>query len=310
MVVNGEEKANVFPYFIGIFDCVASLGRLGATILVLLAIAAVIPFLTWLLSIIAALLVLAIGATKGSYLTEVLESLTFQNIWTVAWTVSVAVGSLLYLATYLKFNFRIPGYTPLQKMVTIHFAYSKHKFYDYELNVNVEYAKHAISIDENRKDFARVKWTPNKAKADKRDEHGNLYFEQVWFPGVHADVGGGYSESECRLSDVSLGWMLAAASIIPNGIKLDERVLRLFPDAAGMQHDELKGQTLWQKAFRALPNDETTMHKSVYKRFSAGTVVQHDVKAPYRPPNLSNHVDFKASVRHTTPPALPSIMRT
>jgi uncharacterized protein (DUF2235 family) len=88
----------------------------------------------------------------------------------------------------------------------VHFAPPKHKFYDTTLNPNVGYAKHAISIDENRADFKRVGWSPTAEKQDKRDVHGNLYFEQVWFPGVHADVGGGYLENEARLSDsIELG---------------------------------------------------------------------------------------------------------
>jgi len=58
---------------------------------------------------------------------------------------------------------------------------------------------------------------------------GNLYFEQVWFPGVHADIGGGYLENEARLSDIALGWMVAAASIIPDGLKHDGSVLKLWP---------------------------------------------------------------------------------
>jgi hypothetical protein len=69
----------------------------------------------------------------------------------------------------------------------------KHKFYDTTLDSNVGYAKHAISIDENPADFKLVGWSPTQEKQDKRDEHGNLYFEQVWFPAVHADIGGGLS---------------------------------------------------------------------------------------------------------------------
>jgi hypothetical protein len=60
------------------------------------------------------------------------------------------------------------GLTPLAEL--------KHHFYDTTLNVNAGYAKHAISIDENRKDFARVRWSPIAEKQDKRDENGNLYF--------------------------------------------------------------------------------------------------------------------------------------
>ncbi|MCA1386070.1 MULTISPECIES: DUF2235 domain-containing protein [unclassified Bradyrhizobium] len=63
------------------------------------------------------------------------------------------------------------------------------------------YAKHAISIDENRADFRSFPWSPTAEKAGERDVHGNLYFEQVCFPGVHADIGGGYLENEaaCRM---------------------------------------------------------------------------------------------------------------
>jgi len=73
----------------------------------------------------------------------------------------------------------------------------------------------------------------SEEKEDARDEHGNLYLEQVWFPGVHADIGGGYLENEARLSDVALNWMVAGASIIPDGSKHDGSVLRLSPNSAG-----------------------------------------------------------------------------
>ncbi|WP_454652601.1 phospholipase effector Tle1 domain-containing protein [Bradyrhizobium liaoningense] len=56
-----------------------------------------------------------------------------------------------------------------------------HKFYDTTLNPNVGYAKHAISIDENRADLKRVGWSPTAEKQDVRDAHGNLYFEQSGF---------------------------------------------------------------------------------------------------------------------------------
>ncbi|WP_420896279.1 phospholipase effector Tle1 domain-containing protein [Bradyrhizobium yuanmingense] len=79
-------------------------------------------------------------------------------------------------------------------------------------------AKHAISIDENRADFKRVGWSPTAEKQGNA-RHGNLYFEQVWFPGV-------------------LNWLLAGASLIPGGLKHDGSVLRLSPDPAGLQHNE------------------------------------------------------------------------
>jgi hypothetical protein len=209
----------------------------------------------------------------------------------------VLTGLIALLRNYVKYDFRVPGYGLLKSLATIHLAPRKQKFTDYYLNVNVDYAKHAISIDEDRRDFKRVPWTPDAAKAGVRDPFGNIYFEQVWFCGVHADIGGGYLENESRLSDITLKWMLAAASIVPNGIKHDEVVLHLFPDPAGPQHDECKAGR-WQRGLRELPVDvktgisSATMHKSVYARFAAAQVVQYDLAAPYRPVNLKNHVDF------------------
>lgn len=52
---------------------------------------------------------------------------------------------------------------------------------------------------------------------------------------------GGYLENEARLSDVALNWLLAGASLIPGGLKHDGSVLRLSPNPAGPQHNELAG---------------------------------------------------------------------
>jgi hypothetical protein len=95
-------------------------------------------------------------------------------------------------------------------------------------------------------------------KLNKRDEHKNLYFEQVWFPGVHADIGGGYLENEARLSDIAMGWMIAAASIVPDGLKHDGSVLKLWPDPEGPQHDEQAGGRLKKGLRTLLPEDEKT----------------------------------------------------
>lgn len=62
---------------------------------------------------------------------------------------------------------------------------------------NVRHAFHAMAIDEKRKNFQVVRW------------NAGARGEEVWFPGCHSDVGGGYAEHE--LSDVSLGWMISKA---------------------------------------------------------------------------------------------------
>lgn len=70
--------------------------------------------------------------------------------------------------------------------------------YTYQMP-DMKYGRHAISIDERRKHFRTNRWQP---------ENGDAY-QQVWFAGVHSDVGGGYVET--GLSDLALRWMLEGA---------------------------------------------------------------------------------------------------
>lgn len=75
-----------------------------------------------------------------------------------------------------------------------------HNFYDYELNPNIENAYQALAIDDERTTFHPKVW----------DEHNFPgYVEQVWFAGVHSNVGGGYPRT--GMSDVALEWMMAKA---------------------------------------------------------------------------------------------------
>ena len=76
------------------------------------------------------------------------------------------------------------------------------KFFDATLHHDVTYGYHAVSVDERRKKFPVSLWN-EAAKADRQT------IEQVWFPGVHSDVGGSYAEA--GLSDVALQWMLEKA---------------------------------------------------------------------------------------------------
>ena len=61
-----------------------------------------------------------------------------------------------------------------------------------------------MAIDERRAFFRTNLW---------RDppKHGPRDLKQVWFPGVHCDVGGGYPESESGLARTALKWMLDEA---------------------------------------------------------------------------------------------------
>jgi uncharacterized protein (DUF2235 family) len=77
----------------------------------------------------------------------------------------------------------------------------KYQFHDTELSGTVEYAYHALAIDERRAPFEPTLWA-HKPKPGQT-------IEQVWFSGAHSDVGGGYPE--CGLSDITLDWMVGKA---------------------------------------------------------------------------------------------------
>jgi hypothetical protein len=288
---NGPDT-NVYPYFVGVFDTVAALLDPRMAFLLICAFIGFDLIFGWTLLFIPDLLLL------GKFLSF------FRSLWSnflavVSLTFVLVLAGYVY--THLKFDFSVPGYNWKQKLCTIHRTELYQKFYDYTLNPNIPYAKHAISIDENRKDFRRVGWDPVTSDRPTRDEKGNIYFEQVWFPGNHADIGGGYEENESRLSDATLRWMLNVATVIPHPIRFDSRVLVTYPASDGRRHDEVKtgfglvtsltGMT-WKLKRRKLPSNDAPMHKSVYERFDLPNAFEDDVWEPYRPETLRDHLDF------------------
>jgi uncharacterized protein (DUF2235 family) len=113
-------------------------------------------------------------------------------------------------------------------------------------NPDIAIGRHAIAIDERRAFFRTHRWIPSKELA----EHGPRDVKQVWFPGVHCDVGGGYSEAESGLSKIALEWMLEEAKMA--GLHVDgtrqQEVLGALPGSAyakpdpdGPMHESLKG---------------------------------------------------------------------
>ena len=114
-------------------------------------------------------------------------------------------------------------------------------------NPDIEIGRHAVSIDERRAFFRSHLWIPPK---DPKGAKGPRDLMQVWFPGVHCDVGGGYPERESALSKYPLEWMLAEAKVA--GLVVDAGkeaevlglsghgdYVRASPD--GCMHDSLTG---------------------------------------------------------------------
>lgn len=104
-------------------------------------------------------------------------------------------------------------------------------------NPSVAIARHAVAIDERRA-FFRTNLLESAPGQD---------VAQVWFPGSHCDVGGGYPETESDLSNITLGWMIAEAQTA--GLLFDkDRVEAYFSSGPGKLrnpaapcHDSLTG---------------------------------------------------------------------
>lgn len=77
------------------------------------------------------------------------------------------------------------------------------EFHELSLSRNVQRACHALSLDDERATFHPVLWD------EKHEALDDGRITQVWFAGVHSNVGGGYPED--RLSYVSLHWILSQA---------------------------------------------------------------------------------------------------
>jgi uncharacterized protein (DUF2235 family) len=118
-------------------------------------------------------------------------------------------------------------------------------FFDSDLGAHVEHAFHAMALDERRKNFLPTLWTQKPEGKAKGQE-----LKQVWFAGVHSDVGGGYPEH--GTSDIPLAWM---ASEISPYLDIDFDYLKLRRDlrakwALGELHESYTG--FWTR----LPDSE------------------------------------------------------
>jgi hypothetical protein len=130
----------------------------------------------------------------------------------------------------------------------------------------VVFARHALSIDETRKTFNPVVWDTIKNDQEQK-------MKQVWFSGVHTDVGGGYQEEE--LSNITLKWMIKEAvdkgMIIYEKSPAYQKLLASTIDVNGFMHNEQKGfpgnlMKSNQRNWNVETHGEPCIHESVLKR--------------------------------------------
>ena len=90
----------------------------------------------------------------------------------------------------------------------------RYGFHDTGLSSIVDYAFHALALDEKRRHYGPTLWS-------YAFHRNNEPIEQVWFPGCHSDVGGGV-ESE-GLSSLPLYWMIRRMADNQLGLVLDQK---------------------------------------------------------------------------------------
>jgi uncharacterized protein (DUF2235 family) len=121
-------------------------------------------------------------------------------------------------------------------------------------NPDISIGRHAVSIDERRAFFRTNLWRPDPPVPDS----GPKDLKQVWFPGVHCDVGGGYPEVQSGLSKFALEWMVlegASAGLLIDRARLDEVMGRTGTkfakaDCDAVLHESL---TFWWRPAEIMP---------------------------------------------------------
>jgi uncharacterized protein (DUF2235 family) len=110
-------------------------------------------------------------------------------------------------------------------------------FHDMTLSSWVDNAFQALAIDERRKPFRPSVW-------DQSSNANGQVLEQVWFAGVHSNVGGSYPNA--GLSDITLLWMISKAEVC--GLAVNRNCIATVdkpkPDPFGRLYDS---QTIWYK---------------------------------------------------------------
>ncbi|MEM6647821.1 MAG: DUF2235 domain-containing protein [Bacteroidota bacterium] len=91
---------------------------------------------------------------------------------------------------------------------------------------NIQNAYQALALDEERRSFRPMVWDETTGK-----RHEGFTCQQVWFPGVHTNIGGGYKQPGISL--VTLDWMMSKAE-----------------EAASKKEDRLRFITAKRDAYR------------------------------------------------------------
>ncbi|WP_051766418.1 DUF2235 domain-containing protein [Saccharothrix syringae] len=148
---------------------------------------------------------------------------------------------------------------------------------------NVGRGRHALALDERRRHYEDYRFDPAQVG------RGGGRLREMWFPGVHSDVGGTPPDDH-RLADIALKWIVDEAVAV--GLRVDGNAYREHVSVLPGQDlpaDHALGRIHPNKAAWALlglgwhrrtAGDGDEVHPSVHDRVDA----TRDDPRPYRPP--------------------------
>lgn len=146
------------------------------------------------------------------------------------------------------------------------------KFHDKKLGDHVKCGRHAKAMDERRASFSVVDWS-------NADTHNDI--EELWFPGVHSNVGGGYDLK--GLADIALKWMILEAQKI--GLRFDnDKIDKIKPDPLCRLNDSYQGifaklRSRPRKIPAVITDNKHLFHPSVWVRKKKLPIIS----PPYHP---------------------------
>lgn len=144
---------------------------------------------------------LAAEIFRREYSHDSLE-ITFIGVWDTVGALGIPAG--------------LPGSEQISR--ALHGGEQLWGFHDTQLSRYVRHAAHALAIDEQRAAFQPTLWT--------QDPQADQELAQVWFSGVHSEIGGGSKDT--ALSDIALLWMIDRARTA--GLRIGPQALAVTTD--------------------------------------------------------------------------------
>lgn len=174
-----------------------------------------------------------------------------------------------------------------------------HNFYHYKLTDNGNYACHALAINDARAAFWPYVWQEKNIQGAEDRTTDNV--QQVWFAGMHANVGGGYERD--GLAGIPLYWLMKQAE--DKGLVFNDDAMETVRDTShihGRMYDSRLGlkmvyryhpreieQLCKTKKDESVLLDKIKIHSSVIERMNHRT-------ANYVPCHIPAHFDVVNTV--------------